>query len=29
MDSSLIRGKYVVIKVTGADSARILTDGAI
>ena len=29
MDSSLIRGKYVVIKVTGADSAQILTDGAI
>ena len=29
MDSSLIRGKYVVIKVTGTDSARMLVDGAI
>ena len=29
MGSSIIRGKYVICKVTGPDSAQVITDGAI
>ena len=29
MSSSLIRGKYVICKVTGPRSAKVVSDGAI
>ncbi len=29
MTSSLIRGKYVIAKITGRSSAEVVTDGAV
>ncbi len=29
MTSSLIRGKYVIAKITGPSSADVVTDGAV
>ena len=29
MSSSLVRGKYVICKVTGRDSAEVVSDGAV